>query len=293
MAAYSYGDTTIKESLWNEIQDLDPIELYVTSNAGSTEIGQKFYGWNSDPITNPTNSTGTIEEADTTYAATNPEFITNTTQIIEQGYKVARSNQNADHAGYEDKVAREKAKKMKQWKQVLEIGATVGTLVSGTGTAARTMAGFVRLATITTGHSGVSLTSDMLNDFLATAWTVGGQHDTILVGATLKSRISSFTVGNTRNVEAGDGTVVGRIDVYDSDFGRMDVILHRHINKAAANTYNVLATYIQDFVKVGFMDEPHDEPRAITGYFDAGAIVGEAGVKLGNRLAAQLVRGLL
>lgn len=293
VANYSYGDTTQRESLLNEIMDLDPIELYVTTNAGSMKVTQKVHSWNSDPIQTQTAGAGTIENADTSYTATNPEFISNTTQIIERGYQVSMSNQNADHAGLESKVAREKMKKMKEWKQNLEISASVGTLVSGTGTAARTMQGFIRYATLTTGHSGVSLTSDMLNTFLQNAWTAAGEHDTVLVGATLKSRISSFTVGNTRNVSAGDAALVGRVDVYDSDYGRVDVVLHRYINQAAANTYNVLATYIKDYVKIGFMDEPHDEPRPSTGYFVAGSIVGEGTVELGNRLAGQLIRGLL
>lgn len=292
MSAYSYGDTSTRESLLDEINDLDPIELYVSTNAGSMKVTQKVHGWNADPIQTQTNGAGTVELADTTYTATNPEYMNNTTQIIERGYRVSMSNQNADHAGMESKVAREKMKKMKEWKQQLEISATVGTLVSGTGTAARTMQGFVRFATLTTGHSGVSLTSDMLNDFLKNAWQAAGEHDTVLVGATLKSRISSFTVGNTRNVAAGDATLVGRIDTYDSDYGRVEIVLHRYINQAAANTYNVLATYIKDYVQIGHLDEPHDEDRPSTGYFVAGSIVGESTVQLSNRLAGQLIRGL-
>lgn len=293
MSAYSYGDTTQRESLLNEMMDLDPIDLYFVTNAGSMDVGQKVHGWNVDPITTVSAGAGTAELADTTYAATNPEFITNTTQIIEYGYRVAMSNQNADHAGMDSKVAREKMKKMKQWKQNLEISASVGTLVSGTGTAARSMQGALRYATLTSGHSGVSLTSDMLNDFLGNAWTAGGDHDTVLVGRVLKQRISSFTVGNTRNVAAGEAEIVGRVDVYDSDYGRVDIVLHRYVNQLAANTYNVLATYIKDYVKVGYLDEPHDEPRPSTGYFVAGSIVGEATTALMNRLAASYYRGLL
>lgn len=290
--AYSYGDTTIKESLLNEIIDLDPLETFVTSNAGTIPVTQHFHGWNVDPITTQTNGSGAAELSDTTYAATNPEYITNSTQIIEKGWQVSRSAQNSDHAGMESKIAREKMKKMKEWKQNFEISATVGTLVSGTGTAGRTMQGFVRFATLTSGHSGVSLTSDMLNEFLKNAWAAAGEHDTVLVGATLKSRISSFTVGNTRNVKAEDASLVGRIDVYDSDFGRVDVVLHRYINQAAANSYNVLATYIKDYVNVGYLDEPHEEDRPAAGYYANGAVVGEATVQLGNRLAASLYRGL-
>lgn len=290
---YSYGDTSVKESLWDQIKDLDATDTYVTSNAGSVTVTQKVHSWNSDPMIQSTNGTGVAENADTTFAATNPELISNHTQIIERGIQVSMSQQNSDHAGIEDKFAREQMKKMKEWKQIFEISATVGTMVSGTGTAARTMQGFARFATLSTAQSGVSLTSDMLNFFLRNAWENGGEHDTVLVGAVLKSRISSFTSSNTRNVSAEDATIVGRVDVYDSDYGRVEIVLHRYINGLAANSYLAMATYIKDYVKVGFLDEPHYEDRAQLGYYKAGAVVGEATVMLANRLAAQTVRGLL
>jgi hypothetical protein len=283
----------MRESLWDQIKDLDPIDLYVTTNAEKIKVTNKVHSWIEDPIAIPTSGQGTVELADTTYAANNPTLRSNHTQIIEKGFKVAMTAENAENAGMESRFARLQLMKMKEWKQNLEISATVGTLVSGTGTAARTMQGFVRFATLTTGHSGVSLTSDILNSLLGNAWANGGDHDTLLVTRVLKQRISGFTTPTTRTVDAKEGLVVGRVDVYDSDFGRIEVVLHRYIGNAASNTYEVMASYIKDYVQIGFLDEPHYEDRAQTGYFKAGAIVGEATVQLANALAAQLVRGLL
>lgn len=290
--SYSYGDTSVRESLWDQIKDLDALDTYVTSNSGRTEVTQKVHSWNEDPIVQSTTSTGVAENADTTFVAGNPNLLSNHTQIIERGIQVSGSLQNANLAGIEDKYAREQMKKMKEWKQIFEIGAVAGTLVSGTGTAARTMQGFARFATMTTAHSGVSLTSAMLNDFLAIAWANGGEHDTVLVGSVLKQRISGYVTPNTRNVAAEAALQVGRVDVYDSDFGRVEIVLHRYVNQLSSNTYLSLVTYIQDYVKVGFLDEPHHEPRAQLGYYKAGAVVGEATIILANRLAGLLVRGL-
>jgi hypothetical protein len=294
MSLYSYGDLSVRESLWDQIKDLDALEMYYTTNAGKDEVYNKVHSWVIDPIASITTGAGTIELADTSYTATNPTLLSNTTQIIERGFKIAPTDQNSKHAGFEDRFAREQLKKMKEWKLNFELSAVAGTLVSGTGTAARTMQGAFRFAsTLVTGQSGVSLTSDILNTALATAWGQGMEHDTVLVGSTLKGRISSFTTANTRNIAASDATIVGRVDVYDSDFGRVKIVLHRFINNLAANTYNVLGTYIQDFQYVGFLDEPHVEERAITGYFKAAAVVGEATVRVANEKSIQLVRGLL
>lgn len=291
--AYSYGDSSIKEDLWDAIKDLDPLELHVTSTSENFDVTNKVHSWNIDPIASTTTGAGTIELSDTVYADTQPTLYSNFTQIIEKGFRVSKTSQNSAHAGFSDKYAREQMKKMKEWKQNLEISAVVGTLVSGTGTAARSMQGFVRFAGLGTAMSGVSLTSDILNQILSDAWANGGEHDTLLVGSTLKQRISSFTAGNTKEINAVDNKIVARVDIYESDFGTVQVVLHRYINNAAANTYNVLATYLQDYVQIGFMDKPHYEDRAITGYYKAGAIVGEATVQLANPNAASLNRGLL
>lgn len=294
LGSYSYGDTTIRESLWDGMKDLYAEETYVTSNSQIVSVSQKVHSWNVDPIANVTAGAGTLELADTTYSGNDPELISNHTQIIEYGFAVAGTVGNADHAGFKDKFAREQMKAMKRWKKNLELSAVAGTMVSGTGTAARTMQGFARFATLTTGHSGVSLTSDMFDTFLQNAWEFGGaEHDTVLVGRTLKARISSFTVGNTRNVPASEATLYGRVDVYDSTVGRVSVVLHRFVNNLSANTYNSLVSYISDFVGIGFLDKPHYEERAVTGYYKPGAVVGEATVQLANRLAGQLIRGLL
>ena len=120
---------------------------------------------------------------------------------------------------------------MEEWKNELEVSVVAGTLVSGTGTATRSMQGFARFAsTLATAQSGVSLTSDMLNTFMRTAWSVGKEHDTILVGGTLKSRISGFTAGSTKNVDATDKRLVNAVDVYESDAARMvKLFAHRYV----------------------------------------------------------------
>lgn len=293
--AYDYGDGSLRESLWDQIKDLDAIENYVTSNAGSVDITQKVHSWVVDPITATSAQAGTVEYADTTFAATAPTLLTNTTQIIEKGIAVSASDQNSKHAGFSDRFAREQLKKMKEWKEQLEFSVVAGSLVSGTGTAARTMKGIAGFASTLTSTlaSGVSLTSDMLNAYLGNAWDAGKEHDTILVGRTLKERISAFTAGNTRNIDAKSAELVGRVDVYDSDHGRVEIVKHRYINSISGAVTNALVSYIKDYVQVGSLDAVHYEDRAKTGYYKAGAIVGEYTCQVDNEKAVQLIKILL
>lgn len=294
MAGYSYGDVSMREDLWDDIKDLDALETYVSTNSETVPVDNKIHSWVIDPITATSSQVGTVELADTTYAMTNPTLLTNTTQIIEKGVKVGGTQQNTDHAGYANKFAREKLKKMKEWKNQLELSVVAGSLVSGTGTAARTMAGIAGFASTLTSTlaSGVSLTSDMFNAWLMNALEAGASHDTVLVGATLKTRISMFTQGNTRNIDAKDAELVGRVDVYDSDGGRVKVIYHRYVNSISGAGTNALVTYISDYVAVGVMDEVHYEDRAITGYFKAGSIVGEYTAQVANEKAVAVYKNV-
>lgn len=298
MSSFSYGQSTAKESLWDKIKDLDVLETYVTSTSGRVNVTQKIHSWNEDPIVSLTSQpAGIIENANTVYNATNPVLRFNTTQIFERGILVSGTTQNTDMAGMANKFAREQMKKMKEWKNEFEWAATVGTLMSGTGTQIRQMAGIVRFASsLVTTHSAVSLTSDLLNDNLRVDWEVAGVgHEVALVNPVLKARISSFTAANVRNVEASAATLFARVDVYDSDFGRIRIIPHRFINRAsggAVGVASVLVTYIPDYVQIGFLDEPHLEDRARTGYFKAGAIVGEATIQVSNERAINHAMGL-
>ena len=289
---FSYGDGSARESLWDQIKDLNATEDFVTSNASTVSVTNKVHSWVIDPIATTSSQSGTAENTDTSYAATNPTLLTNTTQIIEKGIAVSASDQNTKHAGFSDRFAREKVKKMMEWKQQLEFSAVAGALVSGTGTAGRTMKGIAGFASTLTSTlaSGVSLTSAMLNAYLGNAWDAGADHDTILVPRALKERISMFTQNTTQQIDAKEYTSVGRIDVYQSDFGSQEVVKHRYVNNISGAVTNALVTYIKDYVSVGVMDEVHYEERAKTGYYMKGAIVGEYTMQVANEKAIGLYK---
>jgi hypothetical protein len=293
-AGYSYGDLSMREDLADQIKDIDVIETRVSSSSETVDVTNKIHSWVLDPIDVVSSQVGTAEMADTTYVQVNPTLGMNTTQIIEYGVSVGGTELNTKHAGYDSKWAREKLKKMKTWKNQLEFSAVAGALVSGTGTAARKMKGIAGFASSNkTGFSSVSLTSDILNLSVRVAYDLGARLDTVLVGSVLKQRISSFTSPNQRNVEASTATVVYRVDVYDSDFGRLEIFPHQYVNSATAQTQNGMVAYQSDVIRVGVMDSVHFEERAITGYYKAGAIVGEYTVEVGNEKGLAYFYGLL
>lgn len=294
MSQWSYGNAAIKQSLTDDIYDLDPIETYAFTNAAKVPVTQVFHNWVTDPATVATSTTGIVEGADTTYSMTNPNLLGNMTQIFEQGVKVTYSNINSDAAGG-DAFAREKMKKMKTWKDTAERAFVIGSLVTGNGTnSGRAMQGFARFAsgTMLTSMSGVTLTSSLFNERLGIGYDNGAEYETALVGRTLKEKISGFTSPNTRNIDARSGEVVYRVDVYDSDHGRVKIVKHRHVNGYTNHTYATMVLYMEDAVQAGILDEVGYQDRAQTGYFKAGAIVGEHTAIVRNPVGVSTVTGL-
>jgi len=207
---------------------------------------------------------------------------------------VTATRQNSEFAAWKNDFAHQQAQKMKEWKNELEFSVLCGTVSSGTASVVRRMGGIVRLSSMySTVGSVVSLTSDMLNAFLGAAYDQGADHEVILVGRVLKERISMFTVGNTRTIDAQDETINARVSVYESDHGTQKIIKHRYVNYAgmggAGTLTQTFVSYIPDYIKIGFLDEPHYEDRPAAGYYKAGSIVGEATVQVTDPYAVQVI----
>lgn len=229
----TYDDRAVRESLLDVITNITPeIDPLYTGLQKST-ADQPFHQWLTDTLA----SVGTnaqIEGADATYAdRTNPTRKTNFTQIIRKDVSVSGSDRASNTAGFKDRYTYEVQKAMKEWRRDAELAILRGSLASGSGSAARQMAGIkAQITTLATSHSGVSLSEVMLNNYLQNSWNQGGEVDLILVGGTLKRRIDGFTAisTNTRNVDATSKTLYNTISTYVSSFGTHEVQLHRLVD---------------------------------------------------------------
>lgn len=215
-------------------------------------------------------------------------------QIIEKGIKVPMTTENSKHAGFDSRFAREQVKKMKEWKNDFEAIVVAGSIVCGNASTARTAKGIAAFAsTLATTQSGVSLSSTMYNAYMGNAWDQGADISTVLVGRQLKERISGFTTSNTRNIDASDKRIVNGVDIYESDNGVQKIIKHRYVGlvDSTASVYELVG-YVDDYIKIGFLDTVHFEERPKSGYYKAGAIVGEGTVQVSNEKAVTKIIGL-
>lgn len=277
-----------KESLWDVITTIDPLETYVSSNAPTVAVQDIQYSWSQQAPRTPA-SRSQVEGADPTYDNTVTSRDSNWTQIISVAHQLSGSRKQAATVGG-DPMARERNLSMKAWKNALEFDLIRGTLVTGNDSTPRKMKGMKAFAsTLLTTQSGKTLTEDMFNDYMGGAWDKGVEIDTVLVGRVLKRGISKFTAGNTKNVDASDDTIYGRVDVYDGDFGRQRIIKHRFVTQSGDANYDLLG-YDSGYVHVGMYRMPKMEPLAKTGDADQEQVIGEVTLQVDNEKAIFLAK---
>jgi hypothetical protein len=294
-STFTYTDSAVRESLLDIITNIDPMEDQLYVGLQKSTADQPYHQWLTDtlqPVTyalvvNSTTAGGLgVEGADANFfAVTNPARKTNWTQIVISPFQVSGSDRASNTAGFKDRYAYEMQKAMKAWRRWAEYSIVRSTLVSGAATSgstgARQLSGIkAQISTNLTSQSGVSLSETILNTYLQNAWAGGGVVDAIYVGGVLKRRISQFTNTNTRFVEADSASVNNTINVYDSDFGRVEVDKHRYVTQTGDTNFDVLGIQKDKWAIAHLRGrEPHYEDIAKTGDSTKGMIIGELTVE--------------
>lgn len=282
----TYNNPALRESLLDLISNLSPTENQLSTGLGKSKATSSVHSWlvdAYDTVTTSSTDKKTVEGAD--YGAgdvTNPTRKTNYTQIIRQDWKVSGTEQATTHAGMQNPKAYHMAKSMVAWKNKLEWSLMNGVAAAGDASTAREMGGvFDQVTTNKVANAATDLTEDLFNDYLGQVWTSAsvsnGGADAAYSGATIKRVISSFTAGNTRNVEAKDKRLVNAVDVYESDFGVIKCFKHRYIDHvlATGSTHN-LALLTEQTWYIASLREPSNFDAPKGGDYEKGAIIGES-----------------
>lgn len=284
-ASLTYNNPAVRESLLDLISNLSPTENQLSTGLQKSKASAPVHQWLVDvydAVTTTSTDKKNVEGAD--YGAgdvVNPTRKTNYTQIIRQDWKVSGTEQATTHAGMASPKAYHMAKAMVNWKNKLEWSILNGVAAAGDAATAREMGGiFDQVTTNKVANAATALTETLLNDYLGQVWTSSssstGGGDAIYVGATLKRKISSFTAGSVKNVEAKDKRLTNAIDVYESDFGVVKIFKHRYVDSvlAAGSTYN-LVILTESTWAIASLREPNNFDAPKGGDYEKGAILGE------------------
>lgn len=290
----TYQDTARREDLIDVIGDVSPDANPLMTMLATTKAKGTYHEWLEDYLARPTSVTTAIEGADATYSdLTQPSRRGNFTTIVTTTFKVSGTESSVDVAGMGDPYDYQASKALKDWKNKAEYNLIRGAAASGASGVARQLSGIQAIVTShTTGVlSGTSLSETEFNNMVSDVWNDVGSDDVFDVVLTtfgLKQKISSFTAGNTRYLDATDKKLVRPVMVYESDGGVHRIFAHKDVRSAAATPGPTILGIKENKWRISYLRNPKREELAKVGDSRNGQIVGEFTLEyLAERSSAQ------
>jgi hypothetical protein len=242
----SYTVIGEREDLSDIIYNVDPYDCPFMASIRVEEGSQVLHEWQTDGFAAASSSNAVLEGDDaTTDAATATTRLSNTMQISDKVARVSGTARASSTAGRADELDYQIEKRAIELRTDLEsVVLRNGAEVGGDTTTARQTGGIGSWITANTsngvGGSDGSLgntartdgtqrdvTEALLKTVIQSQWTNGGKPDCIMCGAHVKQEISTFTGNATRFKTAEDKQLVAAIDLYQSDFGDLEIMPNR------------------------------------------------------------------
>lgn len=289
-AMQTYQAIGNREDLSDVITNISPVDTPFLSRFGKVKATATTHEWLTDSLATAAENKA-IEGADYSFARKGVRTrLSNYAQIHVSPVEVSDSQRETNSAGMEDEFAYQMAKAMKEHARDIEYALVNGTGNAGTSGAAREMKGVLAFLTSNiatgTGTGTEYLTEAMFNGLLQTIWTAGGMPDYAYANGYQKRKISDFTAGSTRNVNAGDKELIKGVDVYDSDFGRIKIVPHRYM------TSTVVAVLQNDLFKVATFRPTKKVDVAKVGSATRAVIESELTLESRNQAGSGKITGL-
>jgi hypothetical protein len=259
-----YDDGNRLEDVMRVVMQLSPTDTPFVSGIAKTKASNVEHQWPEDTLAargdnakveGSTHSFGTV---------TAPVRRANFTQIFDKTFHVSSTERWVKGAGVDDQYEYQKQKALLEIANDVEHAFVRGSRASGNASTARRMAGALNFITTnaTTVASGTKLTESFFNGLGELAYNQGGRPDEVYVGARLKRIVSSFTAGTTKNTDAEDKRLVNAVDVYESDFGLMKVLLSRDQLTSLTATGNSLMMIENRTFKMAVGEPIHELPES-------------------------------
>lgn len=244
----SYEGKGNREDLSDVIYMISPTDTPFMSGVPRSKAIATLHEWQTDSLATA-GSNAVIEGDDaTTDSTTATVRLSNICQISDKVPRVSGTQEVINKAGRKSEMSYQVAKVAQELKRDMEFILLANTAENtGQATAARDLGSIGAWTTtnisIGTGGSAIGtalvgdtartdgtqrvMTESLLKDVLKLCWDNGGDPECIMVGSHNKQIISSFTGNATRFKGAEDKELKAAIDIYDSDFGELQIIPNR------------------------------------------------------------------
>jgi hypothetical protein len=248
-----YDAVGAREDLSDVIYNISPQDTPIMSSIGKTKATAVYHEWQTDALASANTSNALVEGADATAATLSPTSrIGNYTQIVGKTVQVSGTLEAVDKAGRKSEKAYQLAKASAELKRDIEAIITanqgqsagnsstarvMGSLLSyiktntnkGSGTTAGADPTTIGVSTRTDGTTR-TFQESMLKDVVAKVFTSGGTPSVLMVSPALKQVVSNFTglaQHRYNSNTGGDVTILAGADLYQSDFGVLQIVPNR------------------------------------------------------------------
>lgn len=287
---YSFDEPTNREDLSDVITKLWADDTPITSMCGKTKATGTKHEFPEDELA-AAKANAQVEGADiTAAAATSRTRKSNHTQIIMNSFSVTGTQQAVKTAGVADEYAYAQFKAQKACALDLEYALTNNvTDAAGTKTTAATMAGVPGCITtnvLANGGTARKIDGTLIANALQEAWAAGGEPKKLIVSGTNKRVISAMVTSNTKNVDAKKKELVESIDVFESDFGRIEIVASRFMPDTSV--------YLLDpqYLKLATLRPFKAQDLPKTGDSKAGYVLGELTLECRGEKGQAIIKDL-
>lgn len=292
----SFGDSSAKEDVLGLIETLTATENTFLNGLGKTQAIATVHSTLTDTLRTAA-SRAVAESADATLLANStPSRVTNVVESIAIPFGVSGIQDAIDHYHGQTESVRQTRKALTDWGNAAEFDIVRSTLVSGASGTAATLKGIISwISTNSTAQtSGTVFNATQLQNILVDVYDKGNgeQVTDVFVGSLMKRRISSFTAGATKFIQAVSKEVTDAVDVYDSDFGRLRVHLHRYVQQSSDATGRVLGVNMDKW-KLAYLRRPMIQDLAVSGDYMKKQVIGDLTVEARNEAVNFFMSGFL
>lgn len=311
----TYDVTTIREDLASAMASISPTETIFMSSIGTRNAENTYFEWSEVDLA-ATSANRQIEGDSglSNSAPTNAVRKGNYTQISAKVSEVSSTNNAVNGVANAQTVAKQVAYKLSELKRDMEamLLENVSASSGASGTARQTAglpaflttntsrgSGGANPTTSGTGESGFPnaaatdgtlrpLTETLLKSVIADCWNSGAEPSIVLCGSAQKQKISTFSGNSTRFKEAEDSKLNAAIDVYQSDFGELQIVPARHMRVRTVSSVDYTPdVFVLDpnYAEVAYLQTAKQETLAKTGLSERRLISCEYGLQITSQKA--------
>ena len=262
--------SNVREDLIDKITRTNPEKTPVISAAGTATAENTYTEWQRDNLRTPNKDNAALDGDDATATAkAPPQRVGNVCQIFQDTIAVSGRAERVKKAGMKSAMAYYKAKAYKELQRDIEaMVVSANPAVMGSGGAASKSGGLGVLIYTNANHgaggstvahtsgaptvaptpgTGRLFTEALLKTAVQATYTASGDiPHAVYLSPNHKGVFSTFAgiaVNRVQVAKNQQGTIVGGADVYESDFGQLEIVPH-YIMAGSTNVFGLNPEYL-------------------------------------------------